>query len=470
MRNTKRIARWTTVPVFAVAGSLIGFPGPTSSAYAQIANPSFETGDFTGWTLFQNDVANPSLATTGILSTGQTVGLNDVVFDFSDGISVQQTFSGLGTPIEAAPSDGDFEAVFLQNGLVTHRLYQTVSLPADAEYLAWDMAYKNFHPGGFDALQRIAVHVRDLATDAILDTIFETGAGADAIVSPMEYFAADVTAYAGSTVRIDIEIVAQRRALNVEFDNLRVATCGDGSIDPDEDCDDGGESAVCDADCTDVLCGDTTVNATAGEDCDDGGESATCDVDCTSAACGDGTINTTAGETCDDGGESTTCDSDCSSALCGDGTVNQAAAEECDDSGESATCDADCTLQACGDGTVNAVAGEDCDDGGESATCDADCSSAICGDGVVNTTAGEECDDGNTMDGDSCTGVCQLDGTSSSGCAGCSADGRGDTGGLVFFAFALVIGAGRRRRHRAPAASEPARTAPRSGTSRRKRP
>ena len=34
------------------------------------------------------------------------------------------------------------------------------------------------------------------------------------------------------------------------------------------------------------------------EFCDDGGESATCDVDCTAAACGDGVTNTTAGEEC----------------------------------------------------------------------------------------------------------------------------------------------------------------------------
>jgi len=57
------------------------------------------------------------------------------------------------------------------------------------------------------------------------------------------------------------------------------ATCGDGHVDPGEDCDDGGESATCDADCTTATCGDSTVNTTAGETCDDG--------------------NTTAGDGCD---------------------------------------------------------------------------------------------------------------------------------------------------------------------------
>ncbi len=209
--------------------------------------------------------------------------------------------------------------------------------------------------------------------------------------------------------------------------NCQLPSCGDGVTDSGEGCDDAGESATCDADCTPAACGDGTVNTTAGESCDDSGESATCDADCSPAACGDGTTNTTAGETCDDAGESATCDADCSAATCGDGTTNTTAGETCDDSGESATCDVNCTAASCGDGTLNTTSGEGCDNGGansdvvpdacrtncqpagcgdgvtdtgegcddsgESATCDNDCSLAICGDGTTNTTAGEACDD-----------------------------------------------------------------------------
>ncbi len=172
-----------------------------------------------------------------------------------------------------------------------------------------------------------------------------------------------------------------------------VHTCGDGIVRPNsgaEACDDGGESASCDEDCTAVSCGDSVVNGTAGEECDDGGESATCDDDCTAADCGDGAINATAGEACDDGGE-------------------------------SATCDDDCTAVECGDGAINEAAGETCDDGGESATCDDDCTAAACGDGVVNETAGEECDGG-----DGCNDDCTLDGGTGGGGSG---GGGSDTGG-----------------------------------------
>ncbi|MCH8146899.1 MAG: hypothetical protein IH987_02765 [Planctomycetes bacterium] len=46
--------------------------------------------------------------------------------------------------------------------------------------------------------------------------------------------------------------------------------CGNGVVEPGETCDDGGESATCDADCTIAECGDGTLNTTAGEVCDDG--------------------------------------------------------------------------------------------------------------------------------------------------------------------------------------------------------
>ncbi len=76
--------------------------------------------------------------------------------------------------------------------------------------------------------------------------------------------------------------------------------CGDGDVVAPEECDDGGESATCNEDCTIAECLDGTVNHTAGEECDDGDESATCDADCTNRVCGDGTINTVGGEECDD--------------------------------------------------------------------------------------------------------------------------------------------------------------------------
>ncbi len=169
-------------------------------------------------------------------------------------------------------------------------------------------------------------------------------------------------------------------------------TCGNGVVDGDEECDDGAESASCNADCTEARCGDSIVNAAAGETCDEGAQTATCNEDCTVAACGDGLLNTDAGEECDEGGETATCDDDCTAVACGDANSNEAAGEECDDGRETLGCDVDCTGSMCGDGVFNMSAGEECDDMGKSAACDVDCTAASCGDGDLNMAAGEECD------------------------------------------------------------------------------
>ncbi len=113
--------------------------------------------------------------------------------------------------------------------------------------------------------------------------------------------------------------------------------CGNNILEGYEHCDPpGGE---CDTDCS-WLCGDHIAHPPE-EPCDDAGESPTCDADCTLVVCGDGTTNASALETCDDGGESATCDDDCTAVACGDGNVNEAAGEACDPP-DGVSCDAAC--------------------------------------------------------------------------------------------------------------------------------
>lgn len=144
------------------------------------------------------------------------------------------------------------------------------------------------------------------------------------------------------------------------------SVCGDGVTETGEECDHAGESPTCDTDCTAAVCGDGTLNASAGEQCDDGNTVAGdgCSASCVLETCGNGIVDP--GEECDDGaGNSDTladaCRTDCTNAACGDGVTDTV--ETCDDAGESPTCDADCTAAVCGDGTLNASAAEQCDDG-----------------------------------------------------------------------------------------------------------
>ena len=115
--------------------------------------------------------------------------------------------------------------------------------------------------------------------------------------------------------------------------------CGDGVVEPPEICDDGGNSASCDADCTPAVCGDNFVNPAANEICDDGnsidettcpygtptctGCAADCSVilDLYGAYCGEGVLDSGEGEVSDPGLESN-CLPDCSDyASCTDPTT-----------------------------------------------------------------------------------------------------------------------------------------------------
>jgi cysteine-rich repeat protein len=276
-------------------------------------------------------------------------------------------------------------------------------------------------------------------------------------------------------------------------EDCSAVACGDGAVNTTagEDCDDLGESADCDADCTDARCGDGALNVTAGEACDDanltngdacdaacrveecgnavldagelcdaGEETATCDSDCSDPLCGDGRRNSIAGESCDDGNTAPGdgCNEVCVDEDCGNSTVDRG--EDCDDGTTSPTCDPDCTDAVCGDGLLNTMAGEACDAAGESATCDDDCTAAVCGDGNSNEEAGETCDDGNTSGGDGCDATCHSElrpdggsadgGPADYGIAGgaCGCRAGGDSRGLPVLVLLALLGLALVRRGR----------------------
>jgi hypothetical protein len=193
--------------------------------------------------------------------------------------------------------------------------------------------------------------------------------------------------------------------------------CGNGTLDPGEQCDDGaaantGVYGKCRADCQHgPRCGDGIRND-ASEQCDDGkndGSYGNCAPMCLlGPRCGDGTVQAAAGEICDVGTMNMAagygkdlCDTRCRPApFCGDKKVDTANGEKCDDgvnSGMPGSCKVDCSdfvpQPSCGDGTVQNA--EQCDTGAANgtmaSTCDAQCR-IKCGNGFRD--AGEDCDDG----------------------------------------------------------------------------
>ncbi len=171
--------------------------------------------------------------------------------------------------------------------------------------------------------------------------------------------------------------------VRVEYDAFCVsATCGNGSTQPSEQCDDGNptDTDACPNTCYNAFCGDGFVRA-IGEQCDDGntvtGDG--CNSTCVVEGCGNGIVETP--ETCDDGASNS-------------------------DTAPNA-CRTSCALPSCGDAVSDT--GEDCDDGNtnQNDACLESCVVASCGDGFVRTNV-EECDDGNLIDTDLCDSTCSF--------------------------------------------------------------
>ena len=168
--------------------------------------------------------------------------------------------------------------------------------------------------------------------------------------------------------------------------------CGDGNVDPGEDCDDGNDL---NGDC----CSATCQFETAGSSCADGAfcngdetcnGAGTCQAG-TAVDCGDGVGCTD--DSCDEGGD--TCVNTPNDAGCPDDGLFCNGNEFCDGVSDCSSAGDPCP--------AGAVCNEETD------TCD---ETPGCGDG--NVDPGEDCDDGNTQDGDCCSGSCQFEPAGSS--------------------------------------------------------
>jgi len=142
------------------------------------------------------------------------------------------------------------------------------------------------------------------------------------------------------------------------------AVCGTEQCDDGNAADCDGCSSTCQVE-TGLLCGDGVINTMCGEQCDPP-IAGRCDAQCQRIPyCGDGILDP--GEQCDDGplnGTPGHCDTNCTPPVCGNGILNSD--EECDD-GNTVSCDgcsATCASEVgwrCGDGITNAACGEQCD-------------------------------------------------------------------------------------------------------------
>lgn len=196
--------------------------------------------------------------------------------------------------------------------------------------------------------------------------------------------------------------------------------CGDGTVTPPEECDPPG-TGQCSVNCTTIRgnCGDGKVDPTAGERCDPP-NGATCDAQCHTMKCGDGTVQPP--EQCDPPGAG--CSEHCRKldqlpSTCGDGILQ--GDEECDPPNPDTWCSLQCKRRnpalACGDGVVDQDLKEECDPPSYANNCGSDCRRPVCGDGKVS--GAEQCD---PPDNSTCGPDCRFIVGGATDCQACLAD------------------------------------------------
>lgn len=197
--------------------------GPTPvtlPCMTQLLNAGFETGDYSGWDIFQTETASES-GTHGITGDGESVGPGDSVLDHFSAISVAQTSAGL--PITFTATEGKRLGFHLNNDRARYSTSQEIELDPETLSLHWDMMYEN-HGSSFDPDDMcIRLNIRDSSDDSLIETLFITTTGIDALSVPvMTTYSADISDYAGQKIRIAFEVHAIQDFFDVAFDNFRL--------------------------------------------------------------------------------------------------------------------------------------------------------------------------------------------------------------------------------------------------------
>lgn len=194
------------------------FTWTISTGEPVLANGDFESGDYQGWSFVDGQA--PTTATFGVVADGAAIEAGSSIHDFEDGLDVAQGTPGLPATFDAP--EGDYSGILLVNGPGEHRMYQDVTLPECATTFSGWVGYQNHH-GDFHPEQRLVISLRDPGNDAPISVLYETLPG-DPSASATAPISVDVSALAGQTVRLDLNLIAYHFYFDVHFDAFAV-TC-----------------------------------------------------------------------------------------------------------------------------------------------------------------------------------------------------------------------------------------------------
>ncbi len=201
----------------------------TSWAQAGFVNGSFETGDYTGWTVADYGAyGDGSSGTWGVGASGTTLYAGQYAYDYADGQMNYQSSPGL--PMTFQATDGSNVAFQTQNGGQDHRMYQDLTINRDYAWVSWDMSYTN-HGGYFcQGYQNLLVTIRNVADDSIIRTLVDLAGTGGPTSAGMTNYSYDLSDLAGQNVRFDVSMAVWSFYFDAVFDNFRSGPAASGVI------------------------------------------------------------------------------------------------------------------------------------------------------------------------------------------------------------------------------------------------
>jgi autotransporter-associated beta strand protein len=178
---------------------------PAAATTNLIVNGGFETGSFSGWTL-ENSGPGSFVINNGTYDPASPDG-----------------------PLP--PYDGTYSALSDQTGPGEYAIYQDVTIPAGSHLtLSWEDMIRNFASSFENPDQQYRVEIRN-TSDQTLATLFSTNPG-DSLLGSWTARSADLSAFAGQTVRIAFVVQADIYYLNVHIDDVRITDGSDSGTIP----------------------------------------------------------------------------------------------------------------------------------------------------------------------------------------------------------------------------------------------
>ena len=183
-------------------------------------NASF-ADDFTGWTLTSDDMLD-SYGGAAMVAVGTTLSQGSTIHEVISDTDVALTYVSSALPMtigtQSASSSGKVALLCAANGPVHVVARQDLTLASVVSAMTFDFQYASGVPTD-DNQQSIHVQLVDPTTNAVLTTLVAIGTGSDPKALPAT-ITTDVSAYAGQTVRLQLETYAHDGPLYAGFDSF----------------------------------------------------------------------------------------------------------------------------------------------------------------------------------------------------------------------------------------------------------